>query len=147
MTKLEQNLIDVIYRLLEPETPASDVYAIFSVDIGNGHSSYSGEVFVQNDTSRQDAADVIGEQNWFAFLDVVSEPLRAIYDKQQQFVYLIIEHDNDGNFKFTYENMEHVNSDMTLSNRFIVWEYDEFGIGDRNIPLYNRVLNEYRPVK
>ena len=146
MTNLELNLIDVIYRLLEPETPASDVYAIFSIDVGNGYSSCSGEVFVQNETSRQNAVDVIGEQNWFAFLDIVSEPLRAIYDKQQQFVYIIVGHDDTGDFKFTYEDVGHVNADMTLSNRFIVWEYDEFDIGDRNIPLYKRVLDKYRPL-
>lgn len=145
MTKLEQNLIDTIYQLLEPDTPISDVYAIFNIGVDEQFSGYSGEIFIRHDATYQNCAEVIGSKAWFAFLDIVSEPLRAIYDQQQPFNYVIVGHDANGNFKFTYETSDY-DDGLTLLDRFILWEYDELGIGSRTSLRRGRVINKYRPL-
>lgn len=145
MTKLEQNLINVIYQSLGIDT-SSNAHAIFNIGVDEQFSGYSGEIFMYNGSEYQNVIDIIGRTNWTNVFALLTEPLRAIYDQQQQFVYLIVSYDDDGDFKFTYENFEHSNANMTISNRFIVWEYDEFGIGDRTKSLDKRVLDKYRPL-
>lgn len=154
MTNLEQNLMNTIRQTLTHDTPDANVYAIFNVSTDDYFSAYSAEIFVKTGSDIQDTQKLIEPAQWQSLLGVLSEPLQAIYDNQQHFDYLIVGHDEHGQFTFKYEN----NVDMTLFERFVVWEYDEFGIGRRKapliklnfgkraMPLRTSVLDKYRPV-
>lgn len=146
MTKLEQNLIDAIYQTVSHDVSQADVFAIFGVDIGAGYSGYSAELFVKQGSEYINVPDMFGFPDWNDVIGTLIKPLRAIYDNQQKFEYLIIGHDEHGNFKFTYETESDNDPDMTIIDRYVIWEYDEFGIGDRTKLLDKNVLDKYRPL-
>lgn len=146
MTDLEQNLIDTIYQTVSRDVPQADVFAILSADIGAGYSSYFANMFIKQGSEYVDVPKAIGFPDWGDVIGTFAKPLRAIYDNQQKFEYLIIGHDEHGNFEFTYEINSENDADMTLFDRVIVWKYDEFGMGNREEPLYAEILNKYRPL-
>ena len=95
-------------------------------------------MFIEVDGKYQKLSSEVPDKLWFQFLKVIRKPLVDIYNHQQKFWYVLVS-DIDGNVTFTYENEYN-------SYRFELWEYDEFGVGDRSIPVYKRILDEYRPL-
>lgn len=138
MIKLEKNLIDIISENLgiHPE----NFRGIFNIEIFGNQVACSSEIFVLQNGEYMNVQSQMTSEQWFSFLKNISDPLVQIY-KNQEFAYLMFK---TSSIKpdFTYEK----NNSITISNRFILWEYDEFGIGNRGIPLYSRVLDEYRPL-
>lgn len=98
-------------------------------------------MFIEIDGQYQKLDNELPNRLWFQFLEVIRKPLVNIYNHQQKFWYLLVS-DVNGNITFTYENIE---PDFS-HDRFILWEYDEFGIGSRTSLRRGRVINKYRPL-
>lgn len=141
MLKHEELLVNEILDKLNIESQGFK--AIFNIEIANNQTACSAEIFVQQGIEYNDIQKNISDKKWFDFLQSISNLLIRIYKNHQKFTYLTISYSADNNYKINYE----ANDSISISNRFVLWEYDEFNIGDRNIPIYKRILDEYRPLK
>lgn len=144
MTELEESLYNSVNTWLTDTLTGVDGLnkkCIFYLNPNGGTIATEASMFIEVDGQYQKLDNEVPDKLWFQFLKVIRKPLVDIYNHQQNFWYVLVS-DVDGDITFTYENIE---PDFS-HDRFIVWEYDEFGINDRTSKSRADVLNEYRPV-
>lgn len=144
MTELEETLYSSVNTWLTDTIGNTDDLnkkCIFYLNPNGGTIATSASMFIKVDGQYQKLESELPVKLWFQFLGVIQKPLVDIYNHQQKFWYLQVS-DVDGNISFTYED----NLIKSWAERFIVWEYDEFGINDRTSKSRARILDEYRPL-
>lgn len=145
MTELEELLHDSVNNWLTNTLVGVNNLnkkCIFYLNPNGGTIATGASMFIEIDGQYQKLDNELPNRLWFQFLEVIRKPLVDIYNHQQKFVYLLLDDAPHGTASVTYEPESEYNQ-----YRFELWAYDEFGIGDRSIPIYKRILDEYRPVK
>lgn len=145
MTELEELLHDSVNAWLTNTLVGVDGLnkkCVFYLNPNGGTIGTSADMFIEINGQYRKLNSEIPSQQWFRLLEVICKPRVDIYNHQQKFWYLLVS-DVDGNITFTYEDNHLIEFP---EDRFIVWEYDEFGINDRTSKSRARVLDEYRPL-
>lgn len=144
MTELEFQLYNKIIQIIKRvyTKNITEIKSIFEINPNEGTILTSAKIYIKDESKIHNIQDLFSDKEWFGVLGDITDPLLNIYNSQNKFVYLTMNIKPGTKTIMKYEPESEYNQ-----YRFVLWEYDEFGIGDRNIPIYKRILDKYRPLK